>query len=544
MVDIKYNKLRVLIADDFSSFRSTMNGMLSKMGIVQIEAAANGKELLRLCESKVFDLILCDYDLGPGKTGQQALEELHHRSLLPRKTLFIIVSADSAKDVVMASYDCEPDDYLMKPITAKMLHNRIARLLLRRDVLSPVHRALDAHDHGRAMSLLIDLSITEGRHAVHAQKLLGGLFVEQGELGKAEKLYTKALQTRQVDWARLGLARVKQHNGELDTAGAWLEKIVQENPLYLPAYDSLVTNWEQQGKAQLVQEVVQRSVEISPKSILRQKKLADVAERNGDLPTALAALRCTVRLGELSCHASANDSFNFARVASTSIDKSVFPVEPLGGESLQMIGLARTRFSLSKEQLLRADLLEGRLLALSGDLEGGKALLESLEGVNQSEEGDSLDVNIERVTALQAIGQKDRAEALLGDLLQIYAYDQPALQRLDALLAEPVSEANRIMVATVNREGIDLYNQELFDEAINCFKKVSFSFPKHVGVHLNIAQAYIGKVQLLPGDKQTRALAQLALDDIALLIEPGHSQYSRFERLQNMVVEAINDNDK
>lgn len=539
MSDIKYSKLRILIADDFSNFRSTMKAMLSKLGMMQVEMASTGAAVIDYCERNTFDLILCDYDLGSGKSGQQVLEELHHRTLLPKRTIFIIVSADSAKDVVMAAYDCEPDDYLMKPITGKMLQQRISRLLLRREAFTPVHKALDAHDSGRAASLLIDMSIAENRYAVHAQKLLGEMFIEEGELGKAEKLYTRALQTRQLDWARLGLAKVKQLKGELETAGGWLQKIVQDNPLYLPAYDVLASNWEKQGKNQQVQATVQQSVDISPKSILRQKRLANVAENNGDLQAALGALRHTVRLGELSCHASVSDNFNFVRVASSSIEKKVFPAEPLGSEALAVIHQARKRFPLSENQAMRADLLEGRMLALSGDLESAKALIEPAASIDTDSNSASLDVSIECVTALQSVGESDKADILLQKLLQEYAYDQESLERLDSLLAEPVSEANRVMVATLNREGIELYNQERYDDAIDCFEKVGLIFPKHVGVHLNIVQALIGKIRLAPDDDHTQSLTQNALETIKSLIEPGHSQYERFDRLRGMASTAI-----
>ena len=534
---IKYSKLRVMIADDFSNFRSTVTGMLSKMGVTQIESVANAASLIRACESKRYDIILCDYDLGAGKSGQQALEELHHRGLLPRSSAFIIVSADATKDVVMASYDCEPNDYLMKPITAKVLQKRIDRILLRMETLTPVYQALDAHDSSRAISLLIDISVSESRHALYAQKLLGELFIEQGELTKAEKLFTKALEVRPVDWARLGLAKVKHLAGEFDLAGEWLEKIVSDSPLFLPAYDSLALNWEKRGEYAEVQATVKRSVGISPKSILRQKRLAQVAERNGDLLTALDALEETIKLGMLSCHASAEDGFNFARVASASIDKRLAPKDALCAKALEVLEGVRERFSLTRDQDDRADVLQGLVMALGGDEEGGRALLESVAGVAKCTENQALDVSIERVNALQAVGKETDAKVFIQQLLEANSFDQAALERLDSLLPEPVSEANRVMVANVNREGIELYNQHRFDDALECFQKVSVIFPKHVGVHLNIAQALIGKMQKYPSS-DVRDLTRETLETISLLVEPGHEQYLRLERLQQLAVGA------
>jgi CheY-like chemotaxis protein len=539
VTDINYSKLRILIADDFSNFRATVNAMLGMLGVYQVDTASNGAEVIDKCQRKTYDVILCDYDLGPGKNGQQVLEELRYRALIPRRTLFILVSADATKDVVMAAYDCEPNDYLMKPINTQMLQHRMARLLRQREALQGVYAALEAEDSRRAMARLIDLSLRDTRHTRAAQKMLGELFIAEGELNKAERLYTKVLEVRPVDWARLGLARVKHLMGELEIAGDWLEKIVRDNPLYLPAYDVLANNWEQMGHLRQVQTTVHRSVTISPKSILRHKRLAQVAERNGDYTTALQALRSTVRLGELSCHACPDDVFNFARIASAALEKKLHPAEPLVQETVAVINSARARFPLSREQRTRADLLAARVFAQAGKHDSAQPLVEAAETLVRCDEHVPLEVNIERVLTLQALGENEQAETLLHELLQKYAYDQSALEKLDTLLAEPVSETNRAMVAAVNREGIELYNQARFEEAIACFEKVRHIFPRHVGVQLNIVQSLIGKLRAGQKDAQTVSSTEQALATIGSLIEADHSQYARFQRLQEMATSSM-----
>lgn len=537
--DINYSRLRFLVADDFGNFRSTISAMLGKLGIHQVDTATNSAEILDKCQRRTYDVILCDYDLGSGRNGQQVLEELRFKSLIARRSLFILVSADATKDVVMAAYDCEPDDYLMKPINARMLEQRVIRLLSQRHAMSGVYDALDAEDLRRATAYLLDLSLKDSRHARVAQKMLGEIFIRAGELNKAEKLYTKALEVRPVEWVRLGLARVKHLKGEWVLAGDWLEKIVQENPLYLPAYDVLASNWDQIGASEQVQATVQRSVVISPKSILRQKRLAQVAERNGDLGTSLQALRTTVRLGALSCHACPEDGFQFARVAAASLEKKLQTVEPLVQEVVEVIGITRERFTLSGEQLTRAELLTARLLAHGGKIEAAKTLAAGAESHLRSNREVPLEVNIERVQTLQALGEREQADSLLHELLQKYAYDQGALEKLDILLAEPVSETNRTMIATVNREGIELYNQARFDEAIACFEKVRRIFPRHVGVHLNIVQSLIGKLRAGQKDDETIDITERALATIDSLIESDHSQYARFQRLQGMATASM-----
>ena len=134
---IKYDKLSVLVADDFSSFRNTVNGMLGNLGVVDVQMASNGAEVLQKCQGRRFDLILCDYDLGKGKTGQHVLEELRHKRLLPLSTVFIIVSAEASRNVVLSSYDCEPDDYLTKPLDLHELQAALAGVEARQSGIVP-----------------------------------------------------------------------------------------------------------------------------------------------------------------------------------------------------------------------------------------------------------------------------------------------------------------------------------------------------------------------------------------------------------------------
>ena len=295
-------------------------------------------------------------------------------------------------------------------------------------------------------------------------------------------------------------------------------------------------NWEYMGESSALQQAVEKAVEISPKSILRQKKLAQVAEDNGDYLTAIDALRSTVSLGDASCHASPEDNLSFARVAASSVEKAIAPPEPLSQEAIDIVALARSRFTLTHDQSSRADLLEGRAHVLAGDHERGRELIQAVEEHNREGSEDSLELKIERIRALQTLDEKDKAQALIEAVLEEYAFNQEALQKLDALLEEPVSESNRAWVAEINREGIDLYNHGHFDQAVACFSKARRLFPKHVGIQLNIVQALVGKMN--EGDATVSEDTQAAIDAVSDQIDADHTQYKRLVKLQDMATAA------
>lgn len=531
MSKIRYQDLSVLVADDFSSFRSTVNTMLMNLGVLDIEMVATGEEVIAKCELKNYSVILCDYDLGPGRNGQHVLEELRHRKYLTPNNIFIIVSAEASRNIVMSAYDCEPDDYIMKPITGLMLEQRMFRLLTQKEVLRPVFSAFKKGEVQIATDMLIDLSIAEDRHSTAAQKLLGDLFIRQDELQKAEKLYTHALEIRQVDWARLGLAKVKQLKGDLDTAGDWLDKIVDENPLYLPAYDVLANNWDKRGEKIAVQDTIKRAVEVSPMSILRQKRLAKVANENEDAVAAVDALRKTIKLGKLSCYGSVDDSFEFARTVSNAMEKNLDLPPGAVLEAIETLNLVKEQFDLSDEEISQISLLHGRVVANQGQTSLARERLNDAQDDMRSDEL-NIDMDVDRVSLLLSLGENDEADDLLEFLQTKYKDDQSALEKLDKFLSEPASDINRELVAEVNRKGIDLYSVGEFDRALECFDQARKLFPKHIGIQLNIVQSLIGKMKEAPEEDELQDECREILVTVGSSVDKEHVQFNRFSRLK------------
>lgn len=531
---LRYDKLNVLVADDFSNFRATVNRMLMDLGVVNIDMASNCDEIIENCARQRYDVVLSDYNLGDGRNGQHVLEELRHKRYLDQRSIFILVSAESSRNIVMSAYDSSPDDYLMKPITTQMLHTRLERLLIFRLAFEGVFRALDAGDASSAMDLLIDMSIAENRYSTAAQKMLGEMFFEHGEYYKAEKLYMSVLEVRELDWARLGLARAKQKQGDLDQAGQWLERIIEDNYLYLPAYDVLSTNFIEKGDVVQAQSIVQRSVDVSPMSILRQKNLAQLAEKNNDLETVIDAKRKIIKLGKLSCYGGHNDEIGFIRAVSAAVEaeRDVAPV--LINEAEEC--LSRLNDILPEHNdIERCQLLyvSARLLATRGETHMAQESLVRAE-TSLIPEDSTIDVEIDHVRALQSLGFKQKMHDLLSRLQELYEYDQDALQRLDEFLDEPASDANKEMVAKVNHDGIELYNEGAYLEALNCFDRAMKLFPKHIGLQLNIVQTHIGLMKADPENSEAHEACRESLNKIAQTIEEDHSQYRRYSQLKAM----------
>src|SRR5690606_940927 len=205
MAEAEYYKLHALIVDDFDSFRVTVSKMLQDIGIQYIDSAVNGADALRHCKNKSYDLILCDHNLGKGKTGQQVLEDLRENGHLNRNSLFVLISAESSKSIIMAAYDYEPDAYLTKPITTKALQQRLSRLFAQRARMLPISQSIESGRLDVAEALCQREILNGGRYANQCQKLLGQLYIQTDDYIKAEAVYREVLEVRQLDWAQVGM---------------------------------------------------------------------------------------------------------------------------------------------------------------------------------------------------------------------------------------------------------------------------------------------------------------------------------------------------
>lgn len=531
-----YDRLQVLVVDDFDGFRTTVTRMLLDLGVQKVDIAFNGEDALTKCKRQRYDVVLCDYNLGPGKNGQQVLEELRFHQALGSQTLFILVSADSSKNIVMVAYDSEPDAYLTKPITAKMLYQRLERLLQQRDAMLEIHRALDAGQTDLAEDLCRQKIDIGSRYASICQKLLGQLYLNNHAFDRAEDIYREVLEARQLDWAQVGMARVKFGQGDELTAIQWLKDILQSNPLCMPAYDALVACYGAQDDQEALQGVLQQAVNISPIAILRQQQLAQVAAENSDYAIAAEAYRRTVKLGEHSCHDDIANHLGFGRSTAALFKEDVRVAKSLATEAIAVLENTRSRFDQSVEEDLQAKFIESQLFVGQGnEHQAQQVLQEAVAKVEQLGAIADLNTELDYVQALIASGEQRKADQLLESLVQRYQEDQVALTRIDRLLQEPVSEVNKQRVAEINREGIGFYDQGLYKEAIASFKQARRLFPNHIGVQLNLAQALHGEMKEHGRDESMLALCLGLIKRVEINIKPTHVQYQRYRKLQAMV---------
>lgn len=544
MADLGYYKMHALIIDDFENFRGTLYKMLMDLGIGNVDSAATGEEALRFCKSRAYDLILCDNNLGKGKSGQQVLEELRSTQNHCSDSLFILVSAESSKSIIMAAYDYEPDAYLAKPITPKALDQRLSRLIEQRVELKAVQTAQKAGDSAAAIAACKDLITKGSRYTNSCQKILAQLYLDNKEINKAEEIYRAVLDVRELEWAQIGMIKTKLAQDDLLGAQQWLENLLQSNPLCMKAYDLQAEVFKQQNDLDGLQNILQKATELSPLSILRQQALGDVAQQNNDLVTATNALKRAVKLGEHSCFDKASVHAQFAQstIDLFSIDKEL--AKPLVREAISCVSNMEENFGKSSLRKVESLLLESQLQVCNGDQRRAQDALSSAQiTLGNTNDESALDVQIEMIRALRLLGKNDEAQGYLTELLQRYAGNEDKLQKLDVLLDEPRSEKNKLMVAEINKKGISLYNAKDFSAAADAFKTALQKLPNHLGLRLNYVQAMIDKLRTR-FDKSVSEKIQQTFTKTNAIISQQHPQYQRYRQLNDVYNGLVRANEK
>jgi DNA-binding response OmpR family regulator len=532
MSTLSLHKLHVLIVDDFENFRSTLCKMLMDIGIGNVDSAHNGEDALRYCRSRPYDIILCDYNLGTGKTGQHVLEDLRIGKTLCTESIFILVSAETSRSIVMAAYDFEPDAYLTKPINGKALEQRLLRLLAQRQATLPILKALKAKNFPELELLCRKEIAAGGRYASFCQKTLGEMYLSTNQLPKAATLFREVLDVRELEWAQLGMAKVKVKSSDYIAAQQWIAEILQANPLSMKAYDLQASIHAATNSNIELQHCLQQAVEISPLSILRQQTLGEVAKTNRDYLVAANALKKAVKLGENSSYDKADIHVQLSQVVVDlhAYDKDA--AKPFLRDALKSVVGFDENFGGGTSQSLQSLFLASQLYACLDDEARAKNTFQQAEALLQQFNGDKLLVEMERLRTLKVLGRDDEANRDLAELSIKYSTDQKALEVIDTMQDEPKSEKNKKMVAEINKKGIALYNSQQFLLAAKSFNAALQVLPNHVGLHLNAAQALLDHVKISFDEKIAIQTGEV-LAKIEAILTLRHPQFARYKQLKD-----------
>ncbi|WP_166265034.1 tetratricopeptide repeat protein [Marinobacter caseinilyticus] len=530
--DADFYKLRYLIIDDFENFRASMRQMLHGFGASTVEAASNGSAAIQQCTYGHFDVVLCDFNLGEGKNGQHILEELRHRKLLKRSSLFLMVTAETSKEMVMGAREYQPDAYLTKPINRAMLEKRLGGLIAQRSVLLPINREIDLENLPEAISLCIQAIPKFPRYRSWLMKTLADLYYQMGDYSHARKLYDEVLEQRDLSWAQLGRSKVLLAEQSYDQAELALKSLIQNHPDFMEAYDALAETLAHKGQLSKAQRVLEKAVELSPNALLRQKSLAHMATSNQDIEAAAEAWRRTVGLGAHSIHDDADHYLALGRALSELSDENLEETgQAKAEEALKILAKMEKRFSERSDLRVKSLLIQSRVHA--GQKRGDEAT-KCLDMVTQDLDHGTMDASmgLELAKTLFRLDRHKDAEQLLGKLAQRFESNPEIIQQIENLLDEPVGFKQKLKARSLTRSGIKAFEDGELDKAAETFEAALEIVPSHAALNLNLVQVRIK--QLSEGSQNPDFIRQCQRCLSALEhIPEQHRQYRRYTALRS-----------
>ncbi|MBU2874476.1 response regulator [Marinobacter salexigens] len=535
-----FGKLTYLVVDDFENFRISMRHMLRSCGANNIELVAHARAAIQYCTYNHVDVVLCDFNLDEGRNGQHILEELRHKKLLKRSSLFLMVTSETSREMVMGAREYQPDAYLAKPINRAMLEKRLGSLINQRNALLAINREIDRQNYPEAISLCTSAITRLPRYRTWLMKTLGELYLQLGDLTHAIKVYDEALAQRELPWARLGRSKALLANHQYAEAVDSLQSMIASHPDYMEAYDLLAQGLERQHHPGKAQRILEQAINQSPNALHRQKHLAELAESNQDMDTAAEAWRQTVRLGAHSIHNSANHDLSLSRVLyDLSDDNTSIEGEKLANEALSVLESMEKRYPDNEILELHSMVIQCRVHAGQAHFDKAHSILESVRAKLSSVDVLELEAGLDYARTLYRLELEKEARATLSKLTEYYGDEPDSARKIESLLDEPVSFRIKIKARRFNREGIAAFESGKLLEAEAIFSKALEIIPAHPALNLNQVQVLLKQYNNNSANgKVLLERCQQHLDRLDDLPEQ-HAQYRRYLALKHKL-KALN----
>jgi two-component system chemotaxis response regulator CheY len=118
----------ILIVDDYNTMVRIIRNLLKQLGFQNVDDAADGTVALQKLRLKSYGLVISDWNMEP-MTGFDLLKEVRADPALG-KTPFIMVTAESKTENVIAAKKAGVNNYIVKPFNAQTLQQKIAAVFL------------------------------------------------------------------------------------------------------------------------------------------------------------------------------------------------------------------------------------------------------------------------------------------------------------------------------------------------------------------------------------------------------------------------------
>ena len=117
--------MNVLVVDDYQTMIRIIKNLLKQLGFNNVDEASDGTQALEKIGAKPYGLIISDWNMEP-MTGLDLLKKVRGNG---NKVPFIMVTAESKTENVLAAREAGVNNYIVKPFNADTLKTKLSSVL-------------------------------------------------------------------------------------------------------------------------------------------------------------------------------------------------------------------------------------------------------------------------------------------------------------------------------------------------------------------------------------------------------------------------------
>ena len=119
--------MSILIVDDYKTMLRIIRNLLKQLGFNSVDEAIDGSSALTKLRDKDFGMVISDWNMEP-MSGLQLLKEVRADVKL-KEIPFIMITAESKSENVIAAKEAGVSNYIVKPFNAATLKGKLTTVL-------------------------------------------------------------------------------------------------------------------------------------------------------------------------------------------------------------------------------------------------------------------------------------------------------------------------------------------------------------------------------------------------------------------------------
>lgn len=506
-----YEQMRFLIVDNLKPSQDILKQFAMRLTRKQVDSTHYAQDVMTICQQKSYDVILLGYDLGEDqKNGQQILEELRVNNFINRHCIIILITAEVSQAMVLAALEHKPDNYICKPYSLNELNKRLSICVRKKRAMASIYQALEQENP----SLIIDRCDNAlAKNTPYKAECLGiksrQLFLLE-EYEQAQDIYLAYRNNKNCQWADIGLGKIALQKEQLDNAEKIFKLAISKNPFYLASYDWLALTYQKKLQFLFAEEILEQALNISPRSLPRLKKYAQLCLHNEHFDKATFAYEQAYILAHNSIHHSPENAISFAKALIQYV-----PTLP-ALDAKKMSSKAYKYLKQMSKDFTQAEFrIQSHLLTAS--------LLQQTNEERLSQE------SLDNGARLLARERDNLSTDILLSIKNILEKIPSANSQYSELLIMNIDDKDKAQIAL--ERGINLYSAKKFSRAIEELVKALNTFPDHLGIKLNLLQVYLVAYEESEEENTLLISAKTLLKELSTL-EWSEGDRTRLRKLQ------------